>query len=187
VNILHGICLLAIGRVRGLEKFGSGRRDFLLSLYMLMCVPAFALVATIGRYGLAPALGIALLLVCALLAPPVISYALARAWGRDMLWPRFATAFNWSRAGLVGVFAIMLVVTAFLIQMGFPREAAGQLLFSAMSVYSLWLEWFIARHGLRIGAGRAVAAVLAINGATFLLLAVPSFIAGILGAGPSVE
>ena len=183
MNILHGIYLLATGRSRGLEKFGAGRRDFLISLLMLLCVPILAALVSIGQYGVRPAAGLALVLTCALMAPPVISHALARFWGREVLWPRFATAFNWSRAGVVAVFAIMLVVTAILIQMGFPREAAGELLLGGMSIYSLWLEWFIARHGLQISTARAVISVLAINGTTFLLLGIPSVVARMFESG----
>jgi len=157
VNILHGIYLLATGRSRGLEKFGAGRRDFLISLYMLLGVPILAALVTIGQYGMAPAVGLALVLTCALMAPPVISHALARLWGREVLWPRFATAFNWSRA--------------------------GELLLGGMSIYSLWLEWFIARHGLQISVARAVISVLAINGTTFLLLGIPSVVARMLEGG----
>jgi len=176
VNLLRAIIEIATGRARGLERFGATPRDFLRSLYVLMAVPGISILVLMGRRGLGVALAVLLLLLCALLAPPVISHAMARLWGREAEWLRFAVAFNWSRFAVLAVFAIALMAISVLIGLGMPPESAGQVMVAGMSGYSLWLEWFIARHGLRISAGRALATVLAINVGTFLLLGVPSMI-----------
>ena len=42
-----------------------------------------------------PALSLLGLTVVAQLAPPVLSHALARRWGREHLWLHYATAYNW--------------------------------------------------------------------------------------------
>ena len=46
--------------------------------------------------------------LCALLAPPVLSFEVARLWGREAAWLRFATAFNWCQ--WVPVFASLLLL-----------------------------------------------------------------------------
>jgi hypothetical protein len=173
VNILRGIFEIATGRARGLERFGSSPRDFLVSLYVLMSVPAISALVVMFRHGVSSGVAILLLLVSALLAPAVISHFVARLWGRDALWLRFATAFNWSRFAIVSVFALMLAMTAALIGLGVSSDSAAELMVMVVSFYSLWLEWFIARNALRLPGWRAVLLVLAMNIGTFLLLALP--------------
>ncbi len=186
MNILKGIFELATGRAGGIERFGTAPRDLKVSLYVLMTVPVISALVMAARRGMGAALGILLLLASALMAPAVISHVLARFWGREEFWLRFATAFNWSRMAVVTVFTIMLALTALLIQAGVPDNSAAELMVAAISFYSLWLEWFVARHGLRISAGRAIVAVLAMNGGTFLLLAIPSLISrALMGEAPA--
>ena len=187
MNILRGIFEIATGRAQGLERFGSSPRDFLISLYVLMAVPVLSALVMVMRRGVGSALAILLLLACALLAPAVISHFVARQWGREELWLRFATAFNWSRFAIVSVFAVMLAITAVLIGLGVSRDSAAEFLVMAVSFYSLWLEWFLARNALRLSGGRAVLMVLAMNIGTFLLLAMPGQIMRFLGGGVSLD
>ena len=48
----------------------------------------------------------------ALLAPPVISQALARRWGRQERWFRFATAINWCQWALPLLGAVLVLIAA---------------------------------------------------------------------------
>lgn len=176
MNILRGIFEIATGRPQGLARFGATPRHFLTSLYVLMVVPALSALVMAARRGVDSAAIILLLLACALLAPAVISHFIARAWGREALWLRFITAFNWSRFAIVCVFALMLVVTAVLIGLGVSRDSAAEFLVMAVSFYSLWLEWFLARHALRLSGPRAMLMVLGMNVGTFLLLAIPGLV-----------
>ena len=47
--------------------------------------------------------------LCVLLAPSVMSYELARLWGRDAFWNRYIVAFNWCQ-WLLPVIAFVLIV-----------------------------------------------------------------------------
>lgn len=181
--MLRGIFEIATGRAQGLGRFGASPHDFLVSLYVLMTVPVLSALVMMFRRGVGGGLAILLLLVCALLAPAVISHFVARLWGREALWLHFATVFNWSRFAIVSVFAVMLLVTAILIGLGVSSDSAAELLVVVVSFYSLWLEWFVARHALRLSGGRAVLVVLAMNIGTFLVLAAPGFILRALSEG----
>lgn len=187
MNILRGIFEIATGRAQGLERFGSSPRDFLTSLYVLMAVPALSALVVAFNRGLGSALAILLVLISALIAPAVISHFVARRWGREALWLRFITAFNWSRFAIVSAFAVMLLMTALLIGLGVSRESAAEFLVMAVSFYSLWLEWFLARNALRLSGGRAVLMVLAMNIGTFLLLTVPGLVMRTMIGGVAVD
>ena len=43
-------------------------------------------------------------------------------------------------------------------------EAAVQTFFLAVAAYSLWLHWFLARHGLALSRWRAALLVVLVNG-----------------------
>jgi len=175
MNVLIGIFELATGHARGFARFGATVRDFVVSVAVLIAVPAFGSLLLAARYGMATGLTLLLLVACALLAPPVLSHLFARAWGKEALWLRFAIAFNWSRLGITTLYAVLLSVTAILMQAGLPNETMGTLLQLAMLAYTLWFDWFLIRHGLQVTRGRAALAVLGVNAGTLLLVAVPMF------------
>ena len=80
---------------RRLLQFGATREAFLASLAPLIAFPLVGgVLMLLGGGGLA-ALSDLLATLCALLAPPVLSFEVARLWGRQDAWLRFATAFNW--------------------------------------------------------------------------------------------
>ncbi|MFT8242601.1 hypothetical protein [Roseomonas sp. BN140053] len=78
------------------------------------------------------------------------SQRLAAAWGRAPLWPRFLAAWNWMS---LGQYALLVLIS--LIPDG-PVANAAQL---AVFGYVLWLEWFVARIGLRLHKGPALVVV----------------------------
>lgn len=176
MNILLGIFEIATGRIRGLARFGAARRDFIVSLSVVLAALGLATLVMAIRGGVVAALSIALLLFCASLAPAVISHVMARLWDREAHWSRFATAFYWSRFTLIGMFIVLLLLSNLLVMSGMPRLLAGDILIYAMSLYSFWLEWFVARHSLQITNTRALLTAIAINVVTFLLLATPGLI-----------
>jgi len=45
--------------------------------------------------------------------------------------------------------------------------------FVALAVYALWLQFFLARHGLSLSRVRAVLLILAVNAGTAALVVVP--------------
>jgi hypothetical protein len=121
--------------------------------------------------------------LCALMAPPVLSFEMARLWQREAVWLRFATAFNWCQWAIPVLGSLLLLTVGVLVTMGLPRQAAGGLALLGLVSYVLWLHWFLARHGLGVSRLRAAVLVLAVNLATVLIVVGPRILtAAIRGA-----
>jgi hypothetical protein len=176
LNVLLGIARLARGRADGLAQFGDTRQAFLASLLPLIAFPLLGEVLVAMR-GEAPSLTDLLATLCALLAPPVLSFSLARLWGREALWPRFATAFNWCQWAIPVIAFLLLLAVSLLIALGVPNEAAGHLWILALAGYGVWLHWFLARRALDLSVIRAVALVVLVNAATVAMVIGPLLIA----------
>jgi len=181
-GILLGIALLARGRAEGLAQFGDTRQAFLASLFPLVAFPLLGAVLVSLR-GEMPSLTDLLATLCALLAPPVLSFSLARRWGRAAQWPRFATAFNWCQWAIPAIALVLLLAVSLLIALGVPDEAAGHLWVLGVAGYGVWLHWFLARRALDLTAARAVLLVVLVNAATVALVVGPLLVASL--AGPS--
>jgi len=176
LSILLGIARLARGRADGLAQFGGTRQAFLASLLPLIAFPLLGELLAAMRGGV-PSLSDLLATLCALLAPPVLSFSLARRWGREALWPRFATAFNWCQWAIPAIAFLLLLAVSLLIALGVPNEAAGHLWILTLAGYGVWLHWFLARRALDLTAIRAVVLVIAVNAATVALVVGPLLIA----------
>lgn len=180
-GLFGGVALLATGRGRGIERFGRTPQAFLASLAPLLAFPLVGagLLALSGRPG--AALLAVLWTLVTQLAPPVVSHALAVRWGREELWLRYATAFNWCQWAIpVAGFLLVSVI-----QVGgggrLSEEDLAQWLILGFAAYGLWLHWVLARNGLALGRGRAVGAVLLINAATLLLVLFPRLLRAVIG------
>ena len=90
--------------------------------------------------------------LCALIAPPVLSFEIARLWHREAAWLRFATAFNWCQWAIPVLGSMLLLALGMLVAVGLPRNAARGLALLGLVGYGLWLHWFLARHGLGLVA-----------------------------------
>jgi hypothetical protein len=172
-SIVVGIVRLARGRADGLRQFGATRDAFLVSLAPLIAFPLVGGVLMLLGGGGLDALADLLATLCALLAPPVLSFEVARMWGREAAWPRFATAFNWCQ-WIIPVFgSLLLLVLGVLIGLGLPRTVArGALVFGIIG-YGLWLHWFVARHGLGLSGLRAAVLVFGVNLGTVVIVMGP--------------
>lgn len=180
MNTLIGIFELATGRAQGFARFGASPRDFVVSFAVLIAVPALGAMLLATEYGLVTGLTILLAVACALLGPPVLAHLFARAWGEEALWLRFAIVFNWSRLAITTLYAILLAAAAVLMRAGFPNEAVAVLLQLTMLGYTLWFDWFLLRHGLRMTAGHAALAMLGVNSGTLLIVFGPPLLAALL-------
>ena len=180
-TILRGVLLLARGRAEGLRQFGDTPQAFLASLAPLIAFPLVGyLLLAAGGHGTAAIAGL-LGTLCALLAPPVISFELARWWGRQHLWLRYATAVNWCQWAIpLLASALLLVVYPVLAQL-LSDNAAGVAVIAAIAAYALWLHWFLARHALALSGARAALLVGLVNLGTALLVLGPRLLS--LGAG----
>ena len=174
---LVGMLRLARGRVDGLEQFGDTAQAFLSSLAPLLAFPIVGALLLLASDGPVKALATLLVTLVVQLAPAVLSHALARFWGREAAWMRYATAFNWCQWALPLAALALLIVLQAGMQMGLSEEVADAALLAGLGAYGLWLNWLLARHGLGLSRFRAAALVAATNLGTVLLVAGPGLIA----------
>jgi len=176
-NVLRGIVRIARGRADGLDQFAGTQQGFLTSLAPLIAFPLVGTVLMLLNGGGAPAITDLLATVAVLLAPPVLSYELARLWGRQAYWLRFATAFNWCQWLLPMLASVLLMGLGLLLRTGLSEQTATGALVLALGGYALWLHWFLARHGLALSPFRAAILVVVVNLGTALLVLAPRLLA----------
>jgi hypothetical protein len=176
-NALLGIVRVACGRADGLRQFTGTAQAFLASLAPLIAFPLVggALVLLQGGRGWGWATEL-MATLCALLAPPVLSFELARLWGREADWLCYATAWNWCQWAIPVIATILLVLVFPLLASGMSPSIAAAGVVAALGCYALWLHWFVARHALRLSVLRAALLVLAVNLGTLLLVVGPSLL-----------
>ncbi len=115
--------------------------------------------------------------LCVLLAPSVLSYEMARFWGRDSFWSRYIVAFNWCQ-WLLPALGFLLIVGLTLARFaGMNGQAALRVLLVCLAGYALWLNWFLARRGLALSPWRAVGLVAAVNMGTIAIVFGPTMLA----------
>lgn len=178
---LLGMARLARGRVDGLAQFGDTPQAFLASLAPLLAFPIVGALLLLTTAGPARAIGTLLVTLVAQLSPAVLSHALARSWGREALWLRYATAFNWCQWALPLAAIALLLVLQVLLALGMPEDAADAALVLGLASYGLWLNWLLVRHGLSLSRKRAAALVALTNLGTILLAVGPRLVATALG------
>jgi hypothetical protein len=172
-SIVIGIVRIARGRADGMAQFGATRDAFLTSLAPLIAFPLVGgVLMALGGGGLA-ALSDLMATLCALIAPLVLSFEVARLWRRQEFWLRFATAFNWCQWVIPVVGILLLAAFGLLAAVGLPPSVAQIGIVLALVSYALWLHWFLARHGLGLSRWRALLMVFAVNFATLLLVVGP--------------
>jgi hypothetical protein len=186
-SIVLGVIRLARGRADGILQFGATREAFLASLAPLVAFPLVGgVLMLLGGGGLAAFTDL-LATLCALLAPPVLSFQVARLWGREAAWLRFATAFNWCQWVIPVVGSLLLFPIGILAAIGLPRVAARVLVLVCLVGYGLWLHWFITRHGLGLSRARAILMVLGVNFATVLIVLGPQLLLIVAGQGAAAK
>jgi hypothetical protein len=184
-SIVLGIVRLARGRADGFQQFAATREAFLASLAPLVAFPLVGgALMVLGGGGLT-ALSDLLATICALVAPPVLSFEIARLWGRQQSWLRFATAFNWCQWAIPVLGSALLLLLAVLIVLGLPRSLARAMVVLGLVSYGLWLHWFLARHGLGLSRLRALLLVLGVNLVTVMIVMGPRVLE--FGAGGGLD
>jgi hypothetical protein len=180
-NIMRGILRLASFHADGLDQFGDTPEAFLASLAPLVAFPLVgAALMLLGGGGLA-ALSDLLATLCALLAPPVLSHELAQVWGCATRWTRFATAFNWCQWAIPVVASMLVLMAGLLMALGVPNEACLGFVVVGLAAYGMWLHWFLARHGLGLGRGKAILLVVGVNLVTVMLVLGPRLLVLAMG------
>ncbi|HYZ60930.1 MAG TPA: hypothetical protein VE650_00635 [Acetobacteraceae bacterium] len=172
-----GVWKVARGRAEGMARFGDTTQSFLASLAPLIAFPVAGALLELVSDGLVPALGLLAVTIIAQLAPPVLSHVLAVRWQREHAWLHYATAYNWCYWAIPVVAALLMTLFGMGLRAGLPAETAVQAFFLSLAAYSLWLHWFLARHGLALSVWRAILLVVLVNAGTLLLAFGPRLLA----------
>ena len=179
-SVLRGIYRLARFRPEGFAEFAATRQAFLSSLAPLIAFPLVGGTLMLLSGGGVGVVSDLLSTVIALLAPAVISATLAERWQRGERWLRYGVAFNWAQWAVPIVAVGLLIGAGVLRRIGLDEQSAAIAVLFAIAGYGIALHWFLARHGLALGPGRAALMVLAINTGTIVLVMAPRFIAAAL-------
>ncbi len=173
-----GILLLARGRPAGFEQFGNTSQALLASLAPLVAFPLVATVLLVLSDGDLGAVSDFFKFLCTLVTPLVVSFEVARRWGREAAWLRYATAFCWCQWAVPLAVAALLMAVAPAMWLGLPGNAAGVGLLLGVVAYVLWLQWFLARRGLDLSALRAAGLVGLVTAITAALVGLPPLVMG---------
>jgi hypothetical protein len=109
----------------------------------------------------------------------VLSHLLARRWGRETEWLRYATAFNWTRWAMLLALLASLPFMAVLTAAQVSQQGAVGIGLLVVAVYGVVLDLFVAREGLRLAWWRAAVLVAVVNAGAALLFLGPRLLAGV--------
>lgn len=179
--ILRGMGLLARGRAEGLNCFRDTPQAFLFSL-----TPGLGILLGAIIEGFAEGTGLRVVseipsTLCVLLAPAVLSYEVARFWGREAFWNRYIVAFNWCQWVLPMIAFVLIAALTLAEAAGVAGQGGIRILLVGLAGYAVWLNWFLARHGLALGVWRAVGLVVTVNLGTIAIVFGPVLLAARLG------
>ncbi len=168
-----GVARLARFRADGLAAFDASPLGLLNAMAPWL---GFALVG----FGLAlftdtlrAAVSDLLASIVALLAPPVLSHWIAKLWGREAAWLRYAVAMTWCQWLMPPTLLAALLAGGALSALGLPPAFARGLAAFAALAYALALQVFLAARGLGLPGWRAVALVIVVNVGTLMLAVAP--------------
>ncbi|MDT7950722.1 MAG: hypothetical protein RQ966_04375 [Acetobacteraceae bacterium] len=176
INPPIGVARVALGRADGFARFDGTVQSFLNSLAPLIAFPLAGAVIELFRADWLAALSLVLLTLVAQLAPPVLSHRLAVFWNCEDRWLHYATAYNWCYWAIPMVGAGLTVCFAMAVGAGLPSTLAAQAVLGCLGLYSLWLNWFVARHTLGLSAGKAAILVVLVNAGTAALAIGPALL-----------
>ena len=178
MSALGGVLQLARFRAEGFGYFQATPQGFVNSLAPLVAVAVVAGFQPLLQGTPYDFMVHILTSAVALLAPPVISHVLARAWGREGAWLRYAVAFNWCQTAIV----IVTVGVVLLTVLSRPSQPVAAMLGVVGGVVCYWLAlcWFMVWRGLGVSGAMAVLGVIAINIGTGILVRGPSML--VMGA-----
>lgn len=165
--------MLAGLRGAGIAQFPATRQAFLNSLAPWLAVPLVGGVLLLIDGQPRAAIGNVLFAAVALLAPAVVSHAIARWWGRDAGWLRYAIAFNWCQWVITAGGLAALVLAEVATDIGLPRNAVLIVLSLGFLAYAMAVQVALASVGLAITRLRAVGLIVMVNLAALALVLLP--------------
>ena len=171
-----GVSRIARFRADGLASFDATPTGLLNAMvpWLAFALVAAALLAISGEP--VAALGDLLASVAGLVAPPVVSHVMARLWGREARWLRYAVAVVWCQWVMPPALLLALVVSFFLMASGVPEGMAEPIAMLGLLVYALALNLFLARRALDLTVWRAASVVVAVNLATAAVVLGPTLL-----------
>jgi hypothetical protein len=176
-TILRGMGLIARGRAEGLNCFRDTPQAFLFSLAPGVGLLLGALIEGFAQGTASTAADEIPGTLCVLLAPSVLSYELARLYGREAFWNRYIVAFNWCQWLLPMIAFVLIALLAVAQAAGVGGPNGIRVLLVCLAGYAVWLNWFLARHGLALSVWRAVGLVAAVNLGTIAIVFGPTLLA----------
>ena len=183
-EVLRGVVLLGRFRRRGFAHVGGTAQDVLASMAPLLALLIVSATLRAAAGADSRLLVWVLAALSVLLMPMVVSEALARSWGREPAWARYAAAFNWCQWAVTFVAIGAILGANLLAAVGLPPPLAAGAAMLAILAYHLGLQWFLARRGLDLSPGRSVLLVAAVEVLTSLVLVLFLLLDGDLaGAG----
>ncbi len=175
-----GVARLARFRADGLQAFDASPAGLLNALAPWL---AFALVGFVLMLTAVPARQATtdlLATVVGLLTPAVVSHALARLWGRQAAWLRYAVAFIWCQWVMVVAWLASVMGTGLMMAVGLPEYIAEDVGGLAMLVYAVALQSFVIRRALDLSGWRTAAMVVAINVSAVVLVLLPTLLNNVM-------
>lgn len=180
-SVMRGIVRIGTFRAEGLAEFSATLQAFLNSLAPLLALPVVGGLIMLGRGHVVEALASVLANLVILLAPPVAAHAIARMWGREALWLRYAVAYNWCQWAVALALLAAMVVGGVLVAIGLPEMAVAQLATLALAGYGIALNWFLARTALELSGGRAALFIFLVWLTAMVLIMVPVVLTAMQG------
>lgn len=175
-NPAAGVFRVAFGRADGFTRFGGTVQSFLSSLAPLIAFPLAGALIQVFREDWLGAASLVLLTLVAQLAPPVLSHWLTVRWKCEDRWLSYATAYNWCYWAVPMAGALLTVAFAVAVGAGMPSPLAAKAVLACLGLYSLWLNWFVARNTLALSKAKAAVLVAVVNAGTGLLVIGPALL-----------
>ncbi len=179
-SVVRGIARLAMFQREGFAELNPTPQGFINSLSPLIAFGLIGVLQSLVGSGLRAGLINGLAAVITMLAPTLITHALAVRWGRQDAWLLYAIAFNWTQI----VFPLLLLAAGFVSVVGRALGiSATGIVTTALFIllpYALALHWFITRQGLSLSRGRTLLCMIAIYLGMVLLLFAPLLLAAML-------
>ena len=172
-SILRGMGQLARLLGAGITQFPTTRQAFFNSLAPWLALPLVGGVMLLLGGQFRAAIGNLLFAVVALLAPAVVSHAVARWWGREAGWLRYAIAFNWCQWVIIAGGLSALLLGEIALQIGLPRNAVLIVLSLGFMGYAMAVQITLSSFALAITKLRATGFIIMVNLAALLLVLLP--------------
>jgi len=176
-----GVARVARFQADGLAAFDATPAGLLNALvpWLAFALVAFVVLLIAGHP--AHALGDLLASTVALLAPAVLSHAVARIWRREHRWLRYAVALAWCQWVMPPALLLALIGSYMLMVLGVPESLSEPAALLALLVYAVALNVFLARRALDLSRWRAAGVVAVVNLGTAAAVVAPGLLAGLLG------